>query len=154
MNSKAADWAAEAGSVDWANVRNKPSSSSTDISQISASGFTRGQLPQWSGKRFIGVNASSLIDTSGFFSLSNKPYNIYQFTWTPGTLTPFLRTKNTFTISGVTEGTPVVAGIPYSLDGVLTTVNVIDDEVEVVLFNSTPYDITLDEGVFQFLAMK
>lgn len=155
MDARNADWAAEAGSIDWKNVRNKPTGSTTvDISQLTASSYSRNQIPQWTGSRFVGVNASSLIDTSGFFSLSNKPYSVYQFPWDIGNLTPFRREKKIITLTGVAKGAPVIVVVPLSLDGVLVSADVIDDALEIVAFNSTPYDVDLSSEVFQIYIFK
>ncbi len=152
-NVKTADWAA---STPWSGITGKPDFSATtpDISSVTAKSFSNGQIPQWNGKRFIGVNASSLVDLNGYFSLSNKPYVAYNFRWNPGTLSPLLRAKSIISIDGLSVSTPVMLGLPYTIDGLFVSSSTADGQVVVEVFNSTPYDITLTEDVGRLYVMR
>ena len=152
-NAKTADWAA---TVPWDGIVGKPPSvgGKTDVGQLTAKGYAIKQVPQWNGVRFIGVNPQSLVDTSGLYGPNNKPYDITQFSWNPGTLTPFLRTTKTIDLNGVTDGLPVAVGVPYDLQGCLISVDTEVNTVNITIFNSTPYDVTLASGVWAVLTMK
>lgn len=145
-----------AATCPWEGVLNKPASltQAADISTLKAQGYVVGDLPTWNGKKFIPIKRSNLFDTSKLYGDSNKPYIITRFTWEPGTITPFLRTSQTFTLLGVAEGSAVLLGLPYDLEGIAATWALEPDSVIVTLFNQTPYDITIPETSWSILVMK
>jgi hypothetical protein len=154
-NASTADYASTAP---WSGIIGKPdlsSSGAKDISDLKAKGYSKNDIPVFNGSRFFPVRPSSLIDTSSLYGPDNKPYNEIQLFWNPGTLTPFYRTSQSFSLTGVAKGQPVLVGAPYDLQGCIPFASAdADGSVTVTLFNTTPYDVTLADGQWSFIMLK
>lgn len=145
-----------ANSCHWDTIISKPDFANAvdDIGELKAAGFRPRDLATWNGRKFIPISRAGLVDTEAFYGVYNKPYKVYTFSWTPGTITPLNHTTITFDIAGVTEGQPVVVGVPSILEGCKYSAESIIGGVEVDIYNPTPYDITIAKFPLQILVLK
>lgn len=146
MNATTADFAA---TTRWAGILDKPlfPGSVEDISQLTATGFSDGNLPSWSvaQKKFIPVPPPvAPLPPAPITVLNGFSY------WTPGVIASFGLATTIIPVPGANFGSCPMVGAPYNLMGALVSASITGfGFLTVYVWNFTPSSITLAAGTWR-----
>lgn len=147
-----ADWANEAGSVDWANIKNKPGSfGATDISELTAKGYRNGQVPSAASQRLVPTTLPTPSPTPEPTPTPGIPSKIW-VSWDAPSIEPLQSAYEDFDFPGATPGMAVCVGAPLDQTFVNVTAYCFEaSSVRIVVTNMSLQTIDLGEGSYQLV---
>ena len=133
------DWSA---STPWSGIVGKPTSFGiTDISQITAVGFSSDQVPRWNGSRFTPYTIPS--SSTPVTPPSSLPSQV-QFSWDVPAILPLQSAYEDFPLIGAVPGEPIAHGVAFDPGFCLTFAYIFANDtvrLKVVNMNSAPVDL-------------
>lgn len=106
----------------------KPASfGATDIGQLSANGFTVGQVPKWNGTKFVGYTIPGAPIPPGPTPSPLPPQDV--FVWDVPSILPLQSAFQDFPLIGAVPGEPIAFGISFDIGYCLPFVNIFQNDL-------------------------
>lgn len=130
----------------WRDILDKPSSFGvTDIGQLSASGFSSGQIARWSGTKFVPYTIPSVTPVTPSNSLPAQ----VQFSWDVPSILPLQSAYEDFPLIGAIPGEPIAHGVAFDPGFCLTFAYIFaNDTVRLKVVNMDSVAVDLGSAVW------